>query len=130
MHHARWHGSRQDAAVLPRHLWLGVQALQPWPTRPHLATLPLPPSSLPLPRSMKDDASVSSEELSEEAFEEAEGAQEGTLSRFHGHTHCKVPIIRLLRNNLLGLGSQILVRLGLGGTPQHCPAAAELQTCA
>ena len=70
---------------------------------------------------------MSSEEMSEEAFEEAEGAQEGTLSRFHGHTHSKVPIIRLLRNNLLGLGSQILVSAGLPGTSQHCPAAAELQ---
>lgn len=41
--------------------------------------------------SIKDDAStVSSDDLSEEAFEEAEAAQEGALSRFHGHSTSKV----------------------------------------
>lgn len=77
------------------HCWPPSIAHRPCPPLPTLPTPACPPSPAPSPlrslNSLKDDAAstVSSEDLSEEAFEAAE-EQEGTLSRFHGHAQSKV----------------------------------------
>jgi hypothetical protein len=61
---------------------------------------PSPDASLVIAARLPSKASLAA---SEEEESEVDATERGALSNLHGHTHAKTPVVRLLKNNWIGL---------------------------